>query len=141
MDTKVKKLIERQIRQLSKLKKRLNKLADLIHTKPKDEALILHEFTILLEKYNANPAILKLFTIFLQLMDDKKIIKTYRLEHILLLNNELARFNPLDLESQLERYYFLHNIMNDELEADIQLAKTKKIIETEFLIVEQYRSE
>jgi hypothetical protein len=138
---KVEKLIESQVRHLNKLKKRLNKLRDLMRANSKDETWILHEFTVLLQKYNANPVILKLLADFLQMVDDKNILKTYHLEHILLLHNELTRFNPLDLESQLETYYFLYNIMDDEPKADIQLAQTKKLIESEFLTVAKYRSE
>jgi hypothetical protein len=136
---KVEKLIERQIKHLNKLRKRLNKLHDLMRAKPKDDALILHEFTQLLQKYNANPVILKLLADFLQLVDDKKMIKTYHLEHILLLNNELNRFNPSDLESQLETYYFLYSIMNDEPQAAIQLEKTKQFVKNEFSTIEKYQ--
>jgi hypothetical protein len=138
---KVEKLIKRQIRHLNKLRKRLNKLRDLMKTKPKDEVLILHKFIKLLQKYNANPVILKLLADFLQMLDDKTILKTYDLEHILLLHNALTRFNPSDLESQLETYYFLYSIMADEPNADIQLAKTKQFVENEFAIVEKYRFE
>ncbi len=135
----VKKIIRQQIKLMKKLKVAINALNLLMRSSPKNDKMILKQFAKLLKKYGANTLILKSLCDFLQMIDDEKLVLNYELADIQLLLTELITFNKTDLESQLELYYFLYNIMDEAAAAKARLSDLKALIASRFEEVERYK--
>lgn len=135
----IKKIIHQQIKLMKKVKEEVDMLNFLMRSSPKNDKMILSKFAKLFKKYGNNVLILKSLADFLQLIDDQKLVLTYELADIQLLLTELITFNKTDLESQLELYYFLYNVMDKEDAANARLSELKALIASYFEEVERYK--
>jgi hypothetical protein len=136
---KINQLIKQELLRMESLSQQMNNISEMMLVSPKNDIAILNKFMSLLKQYKGNPLILKKLGDFLSLVEDKKLVETYELVDVLSLHEALVKFNQMDLETQLELYYFLYNVMGDKASADNELAKLKNLIESEFLRVEKYR--
>lgn len=105
-----------------------------------DETLSLHSkgkcsdysvfklFHVLSRKYPANSLIIGRLLEFLQLVNDDKILKHYRLEEIELSYVKLSQVYKDDAEIHTEYYHYLHSVCDKEKQALRVFNKFKKRI-------------
>lgn len=90
----------------------------LLHSKSLETRnAVFENFSILCKKYPANPVLLAKFLEYLQLVDDPAILAVFSLEDISRLYEKLTDIYVDDVNINIEYYYFLYNVMDDELKA------------------------
>jgi hypothetical protein len=70
------------------------------------------------------------FLTFLKLFNDEEVIDYYNLDEIGEMHKMLAEIYDNDIDINMENYYFIHNIKDEEAKAKIFLSEfSKKVTE------------
>ena len=120
------------ILQEEKLNRGLKKIRKLRNSKNIDENKIFILFNELINNYPSNPEVLKYFLNFLQLLNDKELIKQFNLVDIGSLYKKLCATNKFDIELNMDFFHFLYNVLDDEVESLKLYKKYKRDILSSF---------
>jgi len=124
--------ISQLIQKGEELNRELKKIRKLIGSKTIDEKAIFLLFKKLMNNYPANPEVLKCFLVFLQLLNDKDLLKEVSLKDISRLYNKLCAQNKYDIELNMEFFYFLYYVADKEAESLALYGNYKKAVLSSF---------
>lgn len=116
MGKEISDYLQHQIHLEEELHLMLSKIKNDITAK-KDERIIISDFKELLARSNGNVQILKEFATFLQLINDKDLLKEFDLEDISFMYEKICSHSKFDVDLCIEYYYFLFNVLGREEEA------------------------
>lgn len=105
------------------------------------EAEINYDYTKLLNKYPGNIQVIKSYIDFIRLIQSKKLSEQFELEDIDNWYTELSLIFKDELDINIEKLYFLFNVMNKEVEAKVQFNSLKLKTLDNLNEIENYMSE
>lgn len=95
----------------------LKKIRKLLRAKNIDEKGIFILFKKLINSYPSNPEVLKCFLDFLQSLNDKDLVKKVSLKEISRFYKKLCATNQFDIELNIDFFYFMYNVLDNEVES------------------------
>ncbi len=109
--------ISQLIRKSEELNSELKKIRKLLRSKNIDEKGMFIFFRKLITKYPSNPEVLKCFLVFLQLLNDNDLLKKVSLKEITRLYKKLCAQNKWDIELNMDFFYFMYYVLDNEVES------------------------
>jgi len=120
--------ISQLIQKGDELNRELKKIRKLLGSKSIDEKAIFILFKKLINKYPANPEVLKSFLVFLQLLNDKDLLKKFSLKDIFRLYKKSCAVNKFDIDLNMEFFYFMYYVLDKESESLALYENYKKAV-------------
>lgn len=123
----IKELIIDIRKQLKNFDSDLYKLRGLYPTlESKDNKRVFKLLNKLIKKYPANPVLLTEALFCLQLCNDDSIIEEYGLKYVKEVFVKSCAIFQYDVDLNMEHYYYLYNVDNNEKQAKSELKKLRK---------------